>query len=67
MEPKKIFVVLKCAKHETGEWVMATTEKAFATEEKAKAFISGQPIIWSEMLNGCRCDCERAVHITDLE
>lgn len=67
METKQIFVVICCARHTTGEWVMARTERAFTTESAAKQYLSGKPAIWSEVLNGSHCDCERGVHVVDLE
>lgn len=62
-----IFVIIKCARESSGEWVMATTEKAFREPAAAKMWLSKQQIVWEETINGALCYCERAVHETTLE
>jgi hypothetical protein len=61
-----IYVAIKCAKESTGEFVMATTEMAFSTEEAARAWIATKEVVWEETINGALAYCERAIHITQL-
>ncbi len=62
-----IYVVMKAAREVTGEFVMVSSEKAFATREAAQLFLTGQKILWDETINGAECQCERAIHEVELE
>lgn len=62
----RIYVVIKCAKESSGEFVMATTEAAFNDQVQAQAWVSGKAVVWEEQINGAHCYCERAIHETEL-
>ena len=63
----EIYIIIKVAAQKDGEAVLATTEAAFQTAEQAKAFISGKPAVWDEVIQGMECTCERAVHTAILQ
>lgn len=62
----KIYVVVRAALQEFGEFTMVTTEKAFTDKSKAEAFVKAYPVTWNENLQGVNYVCERAIHEVDL-
>ena len=62
----KIYVVIKAAKEQMGEWVMCSTEAAFKDQAQAQAYLKNLPVVWEETLNEALCYCERAIHEVEL-
>ena len=62
----KIYVIVKGATAITGEMMMATTEGAFRDPKMAQLWLNKKPIVWEEVINGMECQCERAIHETEL-
>lgn len=62
-----VYVVIKVAKHETGDWVAATTEAVYTSKDAALAYLQANQIAWDEEINGSICFCERAIHESYLQ
>lgn len=64
---KEIYVVIKVAAEKGGDRVLASTEKAFDSPEKAKAYMATVPSVWQENIQNMECHAERVVHVVNLE
>lgn len=62
----QIYIIVKGAHQVDGELNFFTCEEAFKSEEDARAHFKGLPTVWREEVQGFLCDCERAVHIVEL-
>jgi hypothetical protein len=63
----KVYVVIKVARQELGEYVFVCTERAFQNEASAEAYHAAQAKQWNESIQGMTCFCERAIHVVELE
>jgi len=61
-----IYIVIKLAKEMTGEFVMASTEKAFRDRNMAEAYVKSMPVVWEEQIGGSSAYCERGIHEVEL-
>ena len=62
-----IYVCIKAALQQFGEFTMVTTERAFKDKAKAEEYIKSVPVVWEETISGVMYKCERAVHEVELE
>ena len=51
----KIWVIIKSAIQQHGEYTMATTERAFKEKADAEAHIKSVPVAWTETKDGPSC------------
>ncbi len=63
----KIYVVVKGGLADSGNHMMATTEVAFSTKEKAQEYIKSLPAVWEEKTPTGTYFCERVIHETEYE
>jgi len=63
----KIYVVVRAALQEFGEFTMVTTEAAFKDKVKAEEFVRRGPTVWNEKIQNVNYVCERAFHEVELE
>lgn len=63
----QIYIVLKAAREEFGEFVAATVEASFDSEQKARDYLKNKPAVWSEDIGGANCHCERSIVTSNLE
>lgn len=62
-----IYVVIRAALQEMGEFTMVTSERAFTDKNKAEAYVKAHPTVWHENVQGVNYVCERAIHEVELE
>jgi len=62
-----IYVIVKGAHQEQGDFTLFTTEKSFSTKEAAEAHLKTLPIVWRETISGIPYSCERAIHPVELD
>lgn len=64
----KIYIVIKAALQEMGEFTLVSTEKAFQSKDKAEAYVKTFPsAVWNEKINSIPCVVELAIHEIELE
>ncbi len=63
----KIYVIVRAALQEFGEFTMVTTEAAFTDKSKAEAFVAKGNAVWNEKFQNVNYVCERVIHEVELE
>jgi hypothetical protein len=66
-EDMKVYVIMKVALQELGEFSMGSIEKIFDTQAKAEAYVKGKNAIWTENNQGVNYYCERSITESEVE
>ncbi len=63
----KVYVIMKVALQEMGEFAMGSIEKIFDDKAKAEAFVKNKNAIWTESNQGVNYYCERSITESEVE
>ena len=63
----KVYVIMKVALQEIGEFAMGSIEKIFDSQAKAEAFMKSKQAVWTESNQGVSYYCERTITEAEVE